>query len=128
MTEKFSRPAVLIGNAFPLSLMRSARITVESMSVADLHAALADAPVASFWGHENTRPAAESVLGVSLVPKTPRPALVLDADNYPSLDGRSFRICWVLSPDYRPGFRPAIGEEVAADAIKGWHVLKLTWQ
>ena len=128
MTEKFSKPAVLIGNAFPLSLMRSARITVESMSVADLRAALADAPVASFWGHENTRPAAESVLGVSLAPKTPRPAVTLSPAKRPQLDGHEFDTCWVLSPDYRPGFRPAIGEEVAADAIKGWHVLKLTWQ
>jgi hypothetical protein len=35
--------------------------------------------------------------------------------------------CWVLSPDYPPGFRPAIGEEVTDDKIIGWQVLKIKW-
>lgn len=127
MTEKREKASVLIGNAFPLSLMRSDRVMVESKSVADLRTALAGTRVVSFWGHENTRPAAEAVLGVSLLPRTPRPAVTLSPEKRPQLGGHDFATCWILSPDYRPGFRPAIGEEVAAEAIKGWHVLKLTW-
>ncbi len=127
MTEKREKPPVLVGNAFPMSLLRSERVTVESKSVAELRMALVNAPVVSFWGHENTRPAAEAVLGVSLLPKTPRPAVTLSDGKCPRLGGYDFDTCWILSPDYRPGFRPAIGEEVAAGAIKGWHVLKLTW-
>lgn len=129
MTKKENQKmSVLVGNAFPLSLVRTARLVVESKTIADLHAALAGAEVVSFWGHENTRPAAEAVLGVSLAPKTPRPAITLSAEARPQLDGLTFDTCWILSPDYRAGFRPGIGQEVAMDAIMGWHVLKLTWQ
>ncbi len=127
MAEKREKPSVLVGNAFPMSLVRCARLLVESKSVGDLRAALAGAAVVSFWGHENTRPAAEAALGVALAPKTPRPAIALSADARPQLEGRTFDVCWILSPDYRKGFRPAVGEEVAPDAICGWHVLKLTW-
>ena len=98
MTEKRQKNHVLVGNAFPLSLVR------------------------------NTRLAAEAVLGVSLAPKTPRPAITLSAEARPQLEGYTFDTCWVLSPDYRKDFRPAIGQEVPLDAIRGWHALKLTWQ
>lgn len=128
MTEKRQKNHVLVGNAFPLSLVRNTRLMVESKSVDDLREMLVGAEVVSFWGHENTRLAAEAVLGVSLAPKTPRPAILLSSESRPQLDGRTFDICWILSPDYRAGFRPAIGQEVAATAIVGWHVLKLTWQ
>ena len=43
------------------------------------------------------------------------------------LEGEVFDTCWLLSPDYEQGFRPAIGTEVGLDQIAGWHVLKLTW-
>lgn len=125
--ENQSTP-VLVGNVFPLSLVRTARLVVESKTIADLHAALVGTEVVSFWGHENTRPAAEAVLGVSLAPRTPRPAITLSAEARPQLEGFAFDTCWILSPDYRMGFRPEIGQEVAMDAIMGWHVLKLTWQ
>ena len=90
--------------------------------------ALASAEVASFWGHENTRTAAESVLGVSLATNGVRPAVTLSPAQRPMLDGEEFSSCWLLSPDYPEGFRPAIGTEVGPEQIKGWHVLKLSWQ
>lgn len=83
--------------------------------------------VVSFWGHENTRAAAEGVLGVSLKPKVARPALTVASDGCPSLEGESFKTCWVLSPDYVEGFRPAIGQEVAPESITGWSVVKMEW-
>ncbi len=128
MTEKRQKNHVLVGNAFPLSLVRNTRLLVESKSVDDLREMLVGAEVVSFWGHENTRLAAEAVLGVSLAPKMPRPAITLSAEARPQLEGYTFDTCWVLSPDYRKDFRPAIGQEVPLDAIRGWHVLKLTWQ
>lgn len=103
-------------------------MVVESLPLQTLQDALAGAEVSSFWGHENTRAAAESVLGVSLLPRAPRPAMTLSPDMRPMLYGEVFDTCWLLSPDYREGFRPAIGQEVGLDQIEGWHVLKLTWK
>lgn len=128
MKTKKTEGRILVGNAFPFSLVRCARLVAERKPLAELRAALAVAEVASFWGHENTRSAAETVLGVRLAPRTERPAVTLSPEGLPILDGDVFDICWLLSPDYPKGFRPAIGAEVTPDQIKGWHVLKLTWQ
>ena len=119
---------VLVGNAFPFSLVRCERLMVEQRSVEELRTVLAESGVASFWGHANTRAAAEAVLGVSLAPETERPAVTLSAEGLPMLGGETFDTCWLLSPDYPEGFRPAIGTEVAPEQIAGWHVLKLIWQ
>ena len=128
MQKQGTGERLLIGNSFPFSLVRCERLVVESVPLAVLQTALADAEVVSFWGHENTRVAAERVLGVSLTPRTERPAVTLSPAKRPMLYGEEFDTCWLLSPDYQEGFRPAIGQEVGADQIKGWHVLKLTWQ
>ena len=119
---------VLIGNSFPFSLIRCNRLIVEQKPISELKDALASAAVASFWGHENTRTAAESVLGVSLATNGVRPAVTLSSTGRPVLNGEEFSSCWLLSPDYPEGFRPAIGTEVGPEQIKGWHVLKLSWQ
>ena len=128
MNKQGTKTRLLIGNSFPFSLVRCERMVVESKPLAALKEALAGAEVASFWGHENTRAAAEGVLGVSLRPRTERPAVTLSSGNRPMLDGDEFDTCWLLSPDYPEGFRPAIGTEVTPEQIAGWHVLKLTWQ
>lgn len=119
---------ILVGNSFPFSLIRCERLIVEQKPISELKDALASAEVASFWGHENTRAAAESVLGVSLATHGVRPAVTLSPAQRPMLDGEEFSSCWLLSPDYPEGFRPAIGTEVGPEQIKGWHVLKLSWQ
>ena len=68
---------VLVGNTFPFALLRR-DADVRTLSLDDLRSALAGADIVSFWGHENTRAAAEAVLGgVSLRPATDRPALTL---------------------------------------------------
>ena len=118
---------ILIGNSFPFSLVRCERLIVEQKPISELKDALASAEVASFWGHENTRAAAESVLGVSLATNGVRPAVTLSSTGRPVLNGEEFSSCWLLSPDYPEGFRPAIGQEVGLYQIAGWHVLKLTW-
>ena len=128
MSTTETKTKVLVGNAFPFSLVRCERLVVESKSLAALKEALAGAEVVSFWGHENTRAAAEAMLGVLLSPRSDRPALTLSPEGHPTLGGDIFESCWLLSPDYPEGFRPPSGVEVGPKQIEGWHVLKLTWQ
>lgn len=116
----------LIGNSFPLSLIRR-RVVIEMSNRDVLLSELKEHPVKSFWGHANTLGAVNAWLGVDIIPETARPALSLSPEGFPKLDGVSFRQCFVLSPDYRPGFRPAIGVEVSQEDILGWQVLKLIW-
>ncbi len=117
---------LLLGNSFPFSLIR-APVRIEPRSMSDLRAALKDAEVHSFWGHANTASAAEALAGVTLSRPSERPALTLSEDRKPMLDGIEFPECWILSPDYPPGFRPAIGEEVTHEKISGWQILFMEW-
>jgi len=118
--------AFLIGSTFPLTLIRR-QITISPESLQELKSQLQYRPFSSFWGHQNTIRAAGALLGVDITPLTIRPVIQLDDDNFPTLHGEKFNECWVLSPDYPPGFRPAIGEEVTDDKIIGWQVLKIKW-
>lgn len=118
---------ILVGNTFPLTLVRGHRVACEEIPIDALRARLAERPVASTWGHANTRAAAEAILRVSLAPAVARPVLALDDDDYPVLDGERFEEAYVLSPDYVANFRPAVGEEVAPGSIRAWHALRLTW-
>lgn len=117
---------LLVGNSFPLPLVRRA-VAIRPWPLRRLRARLASHPVASYWGHANTRPAAETLLGVSLEPASERPALTLSPDRLPTLDGEAFTSCYVLSPDYRPGFRPVPGTEVPSEQIAGWSLLRIDW-
>ena len=119
---------ILIGNTFPLSLVRRP-VKIEPVPVETLHARLAGGdPVHSFWGHANSLPHASALAGIDLTPGTSRPALVLTVDGLPSLNGLIFHECWVLSPDYIPGYRPTIGEEIPLHNITGWQVLRIEWE
>jgi len=68
---------------------------------------------------------ARAVLGFDITPATARPALTLGPDGLPCLDGQIYQEVWLVSPDYEPGFRPQIGEEVSAEKISGWQILHL---
>lgn len=122
---------VLIGNTFPLTLVRGWRVEIEEMGAETLRKALASgAAVRSFWGHAETQNQAETFLEVpegTLTPRVPRPALRLGAEGLPELDGECFAECYVLSPDVSGGGRPAPGQAAAPSAIVGWHVLRLKW-
>jgi hypothetical protein len=118
--------SILIGSTFPLSLVRrSVLITIESFDrLKDL---LKQKKVVSFWGHQTTVSVANRLLRIDVSPSILRPALRLTPDNFPTLDGTVFDECWVLSPDYKEGYRPKIGEEVSVYKIAGWQVLKIRW-
>lgn len=117
----------LTGNSFPMSLIRR-RVVIEPRTLAEYRGKLNDGGWESYWGHENTLSVAKAECGVDLRPREPRPAVTLDGEGYPCLYGESFRECWVLSPEYAPGFRPALGEEVSADKIECWQVLRIVWE
>lgn len=118
---------VLIGNSFPLSLIRKRKVVIQEVRLEELKQKLNEAEIFSFWGHRNTLRAAEQIAKCSLEPRIERPALVLSEDYLPTLYGETFNECWILSPDYISGFRPAIGEEVTEDKIINWIVLKINW-
>src|SRR3990172_8904031 len=118
---------ILLGSTFPLSLVRR-RAVITPESVDGLRRRLAAEGCASFWGHENTRAVAAQILGADPGPPTARPALTLDAEKRPVLDGATFSEVWILSPDLVPGYRPQIGEEVAAEHIVDWQVLRIAFE
>ena len=124
---KFSEHAILLGSTFPLMLIRR-RVVIEPVAVDTLRRQLVMRQVVSFWGHANTVAVANALLGIEVAPETVRPALTTTPEGYPALVDHVFDECWILSPDYAPGFRPAIGEEVTPDKIIGWQTLRLKWE
>ncbi len=124
--EKGMPQAVLVGNTFPPALIRR-RAVFEPAPLGESRRALGKARVVSFWGHASTVRAASALAEVDLTPTHERPALSLSPENLPSLAGEIFQECWVLSPNYVPGYRPAIGEEVPAEKITGWQVLRISF-
>lgn len=114
---------VLVGNAFPLSLIRRA-VHIEPQPSDRFPR---EAEVFSFWGHTNTLLHVNAFLGLDLTPRSERIALTLNDDLLPQLLGEAFRECWIISPNYKENFRPKIGEEISAEKIKDWTLLKITW-
>ena len=117
---------ILIGSTFPISLIRR-KVTIEPSDICELRRKAAISQIFSFWGHDNTVSAAGTLLGFDVTPKSQRPALVLNSEFLPELEGHIFTECWVVSPDYIAGFRPEIGSEVSSGKIIGWQILKMTW-
>jgi hypothetical protein len=117
----------LFGNSFPLSLVRRP-VRIEPVSLAELrrrlHAATA---IHSFWGHPETLPIAEKLIGCPLGAAPSRPALRLNEDFLPTLNGRVFDECWILTPAYPVGYRPAIGGGAPA-VSDNWLALRIWWE
>ena len=115
---------ILIGNSFPLSLIRKNKVEIQEVPLESFKQYLTNSEIFSFWGHRNTLKVAEQILGVCLEPRAERPAIELNEMCLPTLYGE----CWVLSPNYIQGFRPSIGEEVREEQISDWIVLKINWK
>lgn len=120
------RDPVLLGSTFPLSLVRRS-VRISPVEIGKLRGMLNARGFVSFWGHGNTVAAAGAILGVDVSPRTARPALELDREGFPVLEGKKFRDCLVLSPEYSPGYRPGVGEEVPEEKILGWKALHVNW-
>jgi dTDP-4-amino-4,6-dideoxygalactose transaminase len=117
---------LLIGSTFPLTLIRQ-NVSIKPVELPCLLKAAEDCEIISFWGHSNTLEVAEKMLGFSVKPATERPCLLLTENMLPSIDGLEFDECWIVSPQYRPGLRPAMGAEVDLNDITGWHILHMDW-
>jgi len=74
---------ILIGNSFPMSLIRRC-VTIQPEPLEDLRARIRSGePVHSFWGHANTLTHAEAITGCPLKPGSDRPALTLSPEFFP---------------------------------------------
>ncbi len=116
----------LFGSTFPLSFVRRP-VSITPRSLDDLKKQLKQRECHSFWGHANTIAAAKNLIGHDVAPAEDRPALSLSPEGLPVLNNNIFKECWILSPDYVAGFRPAVGKEVPVKKILGWQVLQLLW-
>lgn len=117
---------VLLGNTFPLTLVRR-ECRIQPIKLEQAKAMLVAEGFRSFWGHANTLEAANLQLGFDVAPVSDRPALRLTEEGLPALEGEVASTVVVLSPSYRPGFRPAIGVEVGPEDILGWEALLVTF-
>lgn len=61
-------------------------------------------------------------------PKQWRPAVVLNTDHLPVLDGVAFSEVWILSPNDLPGYRPEIGAEVPVGKVTAWQVSQVIFE
>ena len=68
-----------------------------------------------------------AAVGFDLSPAEERPVLTLSPEALPALGDEVFRECWILSPDFRRSFRPAVGDELKPDEICSWQCLHLVW-
>ncbi len=111
-----------------MTLIRRHKVEIEEVSLGTFRARTMDCVFVSFWGHENTRAVAESLLQMNLIPKEERPSIMLDEEGYPSLDGERFKRCYVFSPDIGNGSpRASVTAEASLETIYDWHMLQLTW-
>ncbi|MDR0535620.1 MAG: hypothetical protein LBG65_04625 [Puniceicoccales bacterium] len=119
---------LLVGNTLPVTLIRTP-VTMTPVTLDAARELLHHADRAlSFWGHANTLRLASRLLDYNLKPATARPALILDNKGHPGLDGCHTNTVLVLSPDYAPGYRPAIGCEPGGKDILGWQCLLVTFE
>jgi hypothetical protein len=116
----------LITNVFPFSLVRR-KMLAEPVEMHDILQIARSGQFESAWGHANTINAVNNVIGADITPREERPAVILDENNFPTLYGQKFTTVLLISPNFVPGFRPAIGEEVGEDKILSWSALKLNF-
>ncbi|NIA31575.1 MAG: hypothetical protein GWP06_16915 [Actinobacteria bacterium] len=117
----------IITNVYPFSLVRRKMIAVP-VELKDVIVSLKSGTFASAWGHRNTLEVVNKMLGVDITPASERPAIVLDAQYFPTLNGDQFTKVVLVSPNFKKGFRPKIGEEVPEKAILGWQALLLDFE
>ena len=117
---------MLVGNSFPLSLVRRS-VRIDMVTIAEFRDFAKGAVIHSFWGHQNTLELVNRYLEADLTPREPRISLSLNEEGCPMLNGRTFQECWVVSPRFAAGFRPALGKEVEVDEIEDWQLLRIRW-
>lgn len=87
---------VLVGNVFPTSLVER-EVIITPISIEEARQYMKDGFL-SYWGHPNSIKAASDFIGFDLTPKTDRPAIAIDNNLLPSLDGTPSNTVIVISP------------------------------
>lgn len=118
---------MLIGSTFSISLIRR-RVVIDIKSQGDLLTAMHRQPWVSFWGHGDTVEMASIMAGADLRPTMERPAIVLSPEGFPMLGGVTHKECWVISPNFEPGYRAPEGQKADTSKIIGWCILCITWE
>lgn len=116
---------ILLGNTYPPALVRR-QVLVTPISIEEARALVYGEffqQFISYWGHANTIVAANALLGVDVTPETDRPAITLNEEGFPTLNGKVADKVVVLSPNYAPGYRPQEGEITPPEKIIGWQAL-----
>jgi len=85
---------LLIGNSFPLSLIRQ-KVTIEPEDVDKLKRRLKSEHIESFWGHNNTLKTVSEYLDYDLKPKSKRPVIALNNLGYPTFAETEYKEIWV---------------------------------
>lgn len=118
---------IIIGNTFPLSMIKR-EVRIYPISIESLREIIQNSDeVYSYWGHANTIRIAEKFLNVMFQRKDFRKHLSLSLCNKPLWNDIEFKKCFVLSPNYKNGFRPSINKEVTIDEIVSWQALVVEW-
>ena len=126
MSDRPQPRPILLGNTFPLGLVRRP-VLIQPSTLSDLRQTVQEHGFVSFWGHNNTAQIASELVGFNVRSHLDRPALTLNHDRHPVLEHHTFTECWVISPDYKSGWRPSPGAEIPPEQIVGWQILRLTW-
>ena len=116
----------IITNVYPFSLVRR-KMTAVPVELKDVITLLKTGFFISAWGHRNTLEAVNKMLGVDITPVSERPVIILNDQKFPMLNGEQFTKVLLVSPNYKKGFRPKIGEEVQEKAILSWQALLLNF-
>ena len=116
----------IITNVYPFSLVRR-KMTAVPVELKDVITLLKTGFFISAWGHRNTLEAVNKMLGVDITPVSERPVIILNDQKFPMLNGEQFTKVLLVSPNYKKGFRPKLGEEVQEKAILSWQALLLNF-
>lgn len=118
---------ILIGNTFPIAMVKR-NVKIYPITLKSLRNEIVNSKkVYTYWGHENTRNIAQKILGIEFPKDDFRKPLSLSAEGYPLWGNIEFKKCYILSPNYRDGFRPSINREVTLDEILSWKALEMEW-
>jgi len=114
---------LLVGNTFPASLI-TVPVTITPITMDDVIYAMGNSErLLSFWGHTNTISIVNKLTGYDVTPSTERPALEVGCYGQVGLNGFEFSELYTITPLYKEGFRPQIGQELTPEDIVGWTTL-----
>ena len=120
---------ILVGNTFPMSLIRRECFIVPvSSQEFKQFIELENPEIVSFWGHKNTIRVVYQIFNIDVTPIEDRPVLRLSSNRLPYYMNKEWKQVYVISPTYKADVgRPDPKIEVTPDMIKDWQILKIAF-